>query len=288
MRRWPALALLVALAAGCGGGTGDDPYAYDADQPLAIERGSRVPSDDGVVVRELGYASGDDRVEAYLVVPRGPSTRLPGVVFLHGAGGDRSEQLGFATELAEHGAVTLTITVPSRRKAPPTGVPPSDALRWQRDSVIEDVTAARRGFDVLVDDDRVDAERLALVGWSMGARLAAIVADVDDRATATVLMSGGALPVEEYVDAAPVQLRDDVAEVLRAVDPLAHLPGARGAVFVQAGRLDAIVPRRALSALADAAPKGSRVTWYDADHALDEQASDDRLSWLSDRLGIGR
>jgi dienelactone hydrolase len=285
-RHAAALAALVALLSGCGGDGPDDPFAYDTDQPLEIEHGTRVPANDQVVVREVEYASGDDRVEAYLVSPatgRGP---LPAVVFLHGAGGDREEQLGFAAELAERGAVALTITAPSRRKAPPADAAPEDALRWQRDSVVADVVSARRAFDVLVANGRVDAERLGLVGWSMGARLAAIVADVDQRTKATVLMSGGALPVDEYVAAAPDDLRDDVEAVLPAIDPLSHLRSVRGSVFVQAARSDAIVPQRALQALAQAAPDGSRVTWYDADHALNQHAHDDRVSWLSERLGI--
>ena len=37
----------------------------------------------------------------------------------------------------------------------------------------------------------------------MGGRLASLVAGVDDRVRATVLMSVGAAPVSEYVDAAP-------------------------------------------------------------------------------------
>ena len=109
------LVALVAVAAGCGGGgSTDDPFAYDAGQDLSIERGAKLPANDQVVVEELTYASGDDRVEAYLVTPRSTTGHVPAVVFLHGAGGDRSEQLGVAVELAERGAVTLTLTAPSR------------------------------------------------------------------------------------------------------------------------------------------------------------------------------
>jgi dienelactone hydrolase len=286
-RRLVLLFVLLAAVAGCGGGSAADPFAYDEGQSLDVRRETHVPVNDQVVVQELTYASGDDRVEGYLVSPRARSARLPAVVFLHGAGGDREEQLGFAAELAERGAVALTLTVPSRKKSPPADAAPKDLLRWQRDTVVDDVIATRRAFDVLADDDRVDATRLGLVGWSMGARLAAIVADVDDRAKATVLMSVGAVPVHEYVDAAPDQLKDDVQEVLPAIDPLTHVRTIRGALLVQAGRFDAIVPPRALRAMAEAAPDGSRVSWYPADHALNDQAYAERLDWLSARLDVG-
>ncbi len=290
MRRHAALlAAFVAVLAGCGGDEAPgNPFAYDADQALEVEHGGRVPANDQVVVQELEYTSGNDRVEAYLVSPTTRGTQLPAVVFLHGAGGDREEQLGFAAELVERGAVALTITTPSRRKTPPADAAPKEALRWQRDSVVADVVAARRALDLLAADERVDGERLGVVGWSMGARLAAIVADVDTRTKATVLMSGGALPVTEYVAAAPDDLRDDVEEVLPSIDPLTHLRSVRGAVFVQASRSDPVVPQRALRALADAAPEGSQVSWYYADHGLDDNAYDDRLAWLTERLRIGR
>ena len=286
MRRWLLVTMLAAVAAGCGGGTASDPFAYDQGQPLDVRQAAHVPANDKVVVQELTYASGDDDVEGYLVVPTAHRGRLPGVVFLHGAGGDRDEQLGFAVELAERGAVALTITAPSRAKSPPADAAPRDALRWQRDTIVADVVAARRAFDLLAADDRVDGDRLGLVGWSMGARLAAIVADVDERARATVLMSGGAVPVSEYVAAAPDDLRDDVQEVLPAIDPLTHVRTVKGALFVQVGRTDSIVPQRALRAMADAAPDGTRVTWYPADHGLNEQAYADRLDWLSAKLGV--
>ena len=246
-----------------------------------------MPANELVVVQELTYSSGDDRVQAYLVSPRSSGRNLPAVVFLHGAGGDRSEQLAFAVELAERGAVTLTLTAPSRSKSPPADAAPEDALRWQRDSVVGDIVATRRAFDLLDADDRVDPSRLGLVGWSMGARLAAIVADVDARDKATVLMSGGAVPVAEYVNAAPDELQDDVQEVLPAIDPLTHVRTVGGALFVQAARSDSIVPQRALQAIADAAPKGSRVTWYAADHELNPEAERDRLRWLVDQLDVG-
>jgi len=103
---------------------------------------------------------------------------------------------------------------------------------------------------------------------------------------ATTLMSAGAAPVSEYVAAAPAELRDDVEEVLPPIDPLSRIGDADGAVFLQAGRSDSIVPESALQALADAAPDGTRVTWYDAEHDLNDSANRDQLAWLSERLGI--
>jgi len=287
VRRPAALLLLVALlAAGCGSSGGsDDTFAYDADQPLAVQRGTEASGKSRVVVRELSYASGDDRVEAFVVTPGATTGKHPAVVLLHGSGGDRTEQLASAAKLAERGFVALTLTAPSRTKEQPGGLSIEQALQWERDRAVADVVAVRRAFDVLGADEHVDADRMGLVGWSMGARLATIVADVDDRVRATVLMSGGADPVSEFVDTAPEELQDAVRATLTPIDPLAHVAGIDGDLFLQAGRADNVVPEIALRNVIDAAPDGARVTWYDAGHGLDEHAERDRIAWLADRLG---
>jgi dienelactone hydrolase len=293
------LALLAITAtlllAGCGGDSSgsdassvrtDDPLSYDGSAPLDVRHGTRSERD-GVVVEDVSYASGEDRVEGYLVAPASTSGEVPAVVFLHGAGGDRDEQLDTAVKLAKRGAVALTITAPSGAKTPPSGATGEELVRWQGGTIADDVIAARRGFDLLSEDDRVDGDRLGLVGWSMGGRLAALVAGVDDRVRATVLMSAGAAPVDAYVAGAPAELQYVVREVLEPIDPLTRVDDAKGKVLVQAGRQDSIVPRAALEAVIQAAPKGTKVEWYPAGHALDEQAQTDRIDWLSDQLGIG-
>ena len=225
-------------------------------------------------MEDVSYASGDDRVEGYLVSPSSTSGKVPAVVFLHGAGDDREEQLDTAVKLAKRGAIALTITAPSGAKTPPAGATGEALVRWQGGTIADDVIAARRAFDLLADDDRVDADRLGLFGWSMGGRLAALVAGVDDRVRATVLMSAGAAPVDAYVEGAPAELQDVVREVLEPIDPLTRIDDAKGKVLVQAGRQDSIVPRAALEAVIEAAPKGTKVEWYETDHALNDQAAD--------------
>jgi dienelactone hydrolase len=286
LRAAAAVLFLLALGvSGCAGGSDDGTFTYDDAAELSVESGSLV-EDGPVAVREISYASGDRRVEGYLAAPARASGRLAAAVYLHGAGGDREQLLDLAKRLARRGAVALTLTLPSGSATPPAGSTAEETLRWQHDTIVADVVAVRRAFDLLGDDSRVDADRLGLVGWSFGGRLAALVAGADDRVRATALMSAGAAPVSEYVAAAPAELRDDIEEVLTPIDPLALIAEAEGDVFLQAGRSDSVVPERALRALADAAPEGAKLSWYRAEHDLDERARRDQLEWLGERLEI--
>ena len=283
------LVVLVLVVAGCSGGSPQDgPLDYDASQPLELTQPSET-RDGNVVVRDLSYASGTDRIEAYLVFPAAEGDDLPGVVHLHGSGGDREQMLAAAKLVAAQGMVALTLSAPSQqRRQQPAGLSAAERIRLQRDETVADVVAARRGLDVLEAYGRVDDERLGLLGFSLGGRLATLVAGVDERVRATILVSAGASPVSEYVDAAPAELRDVVQEVLPAIDPLTYVGQISGSLLIQIGRTDSVVPRDALQNVVDAAPEGTRVVRYPADHGLDAKAERDRIDWLVDELRLDR
>jgi fermentation-respiration switch protein FrsA (DUF1100 family) len=85
--------------------------------------------------------------------------------------------------------------------------------------------------------------------------------------------------------------RDDArrAEVVRRVaplDPTRHLAniGALPVLFQFATR-DRFVPKAAAEALVASVGGPKDVRWYDAEHALNADATRDRLAWLRARLG---
>jgi dienelactone hydrolase len=298
-----AAALLLCLtASACGGSTGRDtrgqttpapaprgstPFDYDASRPLDVRDAGRANKNYPIVLRDVSYASDGRRVEGFLALPPG-AARRPGVVFLHGSGGDRGQLVVQAMWLAARGSVTLAITAPSARtKDTSQGLTPVQALRRQRDLSVRDVVAVRRAVDVLRARPEVDPARLGFVGWSAGARTGALLAGVEHRIGAFVLMSGGAAPVSVYASQAPAALRDDVRRLLGPVDPLRTIAKARpGTLLLQDGRQDEVVPRGALEDLATATPDGTDIRWYDAGHELDTKAYRDQLAWLARKLGI--
>jgi predicted esterase len=100
-------------------------------------------------------------------------------------------------------------------------------------------------------------------------------------------MSGGASPISSYAARAPASLRPAIRRYLGTVDPLRYVRRASPSrLLLQDGRRDQVVPRSALVAMARAAPMGTTVRWYDADHGLNARAYRDQLTWLAQKLRL--
>ena len=285
--RWAALVAVGLVLAGCGGGEvlDEGPFGYDASQPLAFADAGVVDPNYPLAVHDVSYAVGDGRIEAFLVVPPGDGP-WPAAVYVHGSGSDRLSMLGAATWLAARGAITLAISAPSGSadSAGGTGV---DGLVAHRQLEVGDVVAVRRAIDLLQERDDVAPDRIAYIGWSSGARTGSILAGVEPRLHSLVLIAPGAAPVSEFVDAASPEDRDAVRKLMSSIDPLYYVARANAErLLIQEGENDAVIPRTAIDALIDAAPDGTEVRWYDADHALGPQAYEEHLDWLQERLGI--
>jgi len=236
------------LLAGCGGATHTrDPFAY-AQRPLAIHDDGVVLSSPAVAVHALSFAGASgSRVNAFLLVPKSAG-RHPAVLLLHGSGGNREDLLLPAAQLASRGAVALTISQPN------------DAQTY-RPLVVN----ARRALDLLVARRDVDAHDLGLVGFSLGAQTAAILAGDEPRLKAVGIVAGRGNGVTRY-----------------------WIHKADEDLYFQAGTHDERVPRAQLLALIQAAPGHPKVSWYDAGHGMNRRSFDDQVAWLARELRLTR
>ena len=289
VRRTALLLALVALAvAGCGGGSPGGELGYDADAPLDVHEGARATRD-GVVVQDISYTSGDDRVEAYLVSPPRTGAQLPAVVFLHGAGGDRD---GAARHRRRAREARRDRPDDHRcrpaKKSPPSGLTSEELVRWQGDTIAADIVAVRRGFDVL--DARRARRRRTGSASSGGAWAADSPRSSPASTTARARRCSCPWARTRCRRTWTPRRRSFVTSSRRCSSrsTRSRASTTRAApCSSRRDRLDSIVPRRALQAVIDAAPEGTKVEWYPADHALDGRARSDRLDWLSEQLGIG-
>jgi dienelactone hydrolase len=267
------LAACVAIALPVAAGASSTPqlFAYDSRAPLAVRIESTLTRGD-VTVRALSFSvEGSTRLGAYLVAPKRPAASVPGVLYVPGRRQTREFFLSEAVALAGRGAVALVVgDLPSRY---PTFNQGDGAVLNRR------VVALRRAVDLLTVQPGVDRTRLAFVGHSDGAELGGILAGVDRRMAAYVLMSGGGI-WDRSNDAAynRVIARNDADNYIGHAAP--------AALFYQSGLSDQFVPDSDGVRYQQRGSEPKTVRWYDADHMLNEQARKDRQAWLAARLHL--
>jgi len=112
----------------------------------------------------LQIAVGDHRIAGTLIVP---DSRLPGVLFLHGWGGNQAQYGARAREIAALGCACLTVDMRGH----------ADTHHYRETVTREDnLCDALAAFDRLAGEVTVDADRMAVVGSSYGGYLATILA----------------------------------------------------------------------------------------------------------------
>lgn len=274
--------------------------AYDASAPLDLVEEAPAELDaDGISVQDVSWASpGGGRVSAWLVVPPG-SGPFAGIVYLHGSETDRDDFRDEAVAMAHGGAVSLVVDAPFARTGDSRhnyllnfGLPDRE-----RDMTIQAIIDMRRAYDLLAARPDVDPARLGFVGHSWGASLGAVLAAVDERPAALVLLSGrpswtGFLRdstdgwVDTYRELVGPEKWEAYLTVMAPFDALA-VAGDLNAdrIYLQYGRTDDVVPTSVSQELLDALPD-ARADLYDSGHALDDTATADRAAWLVERLGL--
>lgn len=117
--------------------------------------------------------------------------------------------------------------------------------------------------------------------------MGALISGVEHRIKAYDLIAGGAAPVSDYVEAAPVDLQDELRTLLEKTDPM-HFVGLAepSALLFQDGRQDEIVPQEALKTLAGAGSEPKEVRWYQSGHVPSSKMWADSRNWLAGRLEI--
>lgn len=282
---------------------GSDPATSSSEPsgsatPVAFTEG-RTTELLGATLIDVTYPSaGGGAVSGWLVVPDGEGP-FAGLLYLHGSETDRNDLVDEAAAMAAGGAMSLVIDAPFARESPNrTGFIPNwfepEAEAALTQQTLDDL---RRGIDLLVERGDVDPERIGFVGHSWGASLGAHLAAVDDRVTASVLVTGrpswtGFLRQDEAHWTGVIESLGqdgweaylttmaawDAVEAIGDVDP--------AAVYLQFGTEDDVVLAGHVEEWIEAAPADLRLDRYEAGHALDAAATADRVAWLTERLGL--
>jgi dienelactone hydrolase len=143
---------------------------------------------------------------------------------------------------------------------------------------VQTVLDLQRGVDLLAARSDVDASRIGYVGHSFGAVWGGVLAGVETRIRAYVLMAGHGR-VSECANCGVT-----TNSLLHAVHYIGR--AAPAAVLFQFAEHDEYITREAALEYYEACSEPKRLEWYDAEHALNEQAGLDRVEWLGTQLGL--
>jgi dienelactone hydrolase len=283
-------------------------WDYDRSAPLIVKE-SGVQARGGITVHDISYvALAGDRaasigpngstVTAFLVVPSGKGP-FPAVVYGHwcmpgSAQLNRTEFLEEALAMARSGVISL---LPDHVIARPDFVQDKTELNTpQIDVLVQQIVNTRRGIDLLASRKDVDPKRLAYVGHSCDGEVAGFLSGIEKKRLKAVVVMAGPLSDEVNIKSKAYQdyrqkMGPEKFDAFVAkdawTDPGKYVSHSDGMPKLLQFATDEpmLNPEQARQYLPYVAePKELKI--YEARHALNAQATSDRVAFLSQQLGV--
>jgi dienelactone hydrolase len=255
------------------------------------------------VFRLIGKRS-EDGVESQLMVtssPFGyrrmaelirPEGEIPcgAILFVHwyepeSPDSNRSQFVVEAREMAKRGAACLLIETM-------WSDPDFFLKRTQEDdpqNSVQQVVDIRRAMDFLLAQPDVDSERFAYVGHDFGGMYGVLAGSLDKRPTHYVIMASTPRFPDWYLYAPKLEgeAREAFIRQMAAIDPITQVGNLSPApILFQFATDDFHVPRERAEEFFAAAGEPKELRWYQAGHGLNENATRERMEWLTNSLPL--
>jgi dienelactone hydrolase len=282
-------------------------WGYDQNAPLNIKQ-SGIEKRDGVTIYDISFSSpvgersaavgpNGGTVTSYLIVPAGRGS-FPAVIFGHWCmpGSDKENRTEFLEEavvLARSGVISL---LPDHVIVHPRFVADSTALNDQQIAVeVQQDVNLRRGADLLLARQDVDPKRLAYVGHSCDASAGGFLSGIDKRFKAFVIMAGDlsfeidkkTKELQEYREKVGADKFDAFAAKYSWMDGGKYIShAAPAAMFLQYATNEPFLNGEIAKQYFELVSQPKKLKLYDAEHALNAEATRDRIAFLAEQLSF--
>jgi dienelactone hydrolase len=282
-------------------------WEYDKSEPLNTKQAG-IEKRDGVSIYDISFSSpvGDrgkavgpnaGMVTAYLIVPagRGP---FPAVIFGHwcmpgSEKENRTEFLDEAVLLAHSGVISL---LPDHVSVHPGFVEDTTPLSEQDSAVeVQQDVNLRRGADLLLARQDVDPRRLAYVGHSCDGTAGGFLSGIDKRFKAFVIMAGDlsfdvdskTKTLQEYRQKTGAEKFDAYAAKYSWMEGGKYIShAAPAAMFLQYATDEPFLNADLAKQYCELASEPKKLKMYSAPHALNPEATGDRILFLAEQLSF--
>jgi dienelactone hydrolase len=255
---------------------------YRGEYALAVRHRLRHS---GVVVSDLTFPSPvesdvpeNNTVYAEYFAPAAPG-KYPAAIVLDIMQGNQFVARGEAMWLAQNGVAALVVVLPHYNQRRPPGSRNklvSANVSRTFDGIRQGVLDCRCAAAWLAGRPEIDADRLGMVGTSLGSFLTALTAANEPRIKNVCMLLGGGGLVDAYYEhpkAKPVTEWIDrlggkglVKKLIAPVDPLTYAAQLKGKnLLMIAAKNDEIVPPRAATQLWEATGR-QRIVWLESGH----------------------
>jgi len=282
-------------------------WDYDEHALLDIKQ-KELQVRDGIKIFDISYVSpvgnraasvgpNGGIATAYLILPPGPGP-FPAVIYGHWCmpGSDKKNRTEFLEEalvLAQSGVILL---LPDHVSVHPGFVEDTTPLNEQRIAVeVQQDVNLRRGADLLLARKDVDPKRLAYVGHSCDASAGAFLSGLDKRFKAFVIMAGDisfevdkkTKAFQDYRQKIGPEKCDAYTDKYSWQDEGRYISHATpAAVFLQYAKNEPFLNGEIAKQYLEVVSEPRTLKIYDAPHALNAEATRDRIAFLADQLSF--
>ena len=281
-------------------------WDYDESMPVNLKQAG-VQKRDGVTIYDLSFTSpmgnrttvgpNGGTVTAYLVVPPGTG-RFPAVIYGHWCmpGSERKNRTEFLDEaivLAHSGVICL---LPDHVTVHPGFVEDRSPLNPQQIEVeVQQNVNLRRAADLLLARNDVDPKRLAYVGHSCDGSAGGFLSGTDKRFKAFVIMAGDlsfdidkkTQSFQRYRQQIGADKFDAFAAQYSWMDGGKYISHAAPAtMFLQYASDEPFLNGSLAKQYFDLVSEPKKLKIYEAPHALNAEATRDRIAFLAEQLSF--